>query len=61
MLCLKHFLAFFLLLPFPAAPPVVTLLFAIVMFHRFRACAYCSVLVSQKNEGCCQSWKKKLC
>ncbi|WWD21469.1 hypothetical protein CI109_105955 [Kwoniella shandongensis] len=46
MMCLKHILIFFLLVPVPAASPFLLALFAAAVFVAVKPCGYCISLLS---------------
>ncbi|GHJ86864.1 hypothetical protein NliqN6_3266 [Naganishia liquefaciens] len=45
MMCLRQFLLFLILLPFPTAPPILMILITVLMWIKLRPCIYCSVLL----------------
>jgi hypothetical protein len=47
MMCLRQFLLFLILLPFPTAPPLLMFMIAGLMWVKLRPCIYCSILVSR--------------
>ncbi|KAJ9093502.1 hypothetical protein QFC20_007105 [Naganishia adeliensis] len=46
MMCLRQFLLFLVLLPFPTAPPILMIMIAGLMWVKLKPCIYCSILVS---------------
>ncbi|KAK8847377.1 hypothetical protein IAR55_005235 [Kwoniella newhampshirensis] len=46
MMCLKHIMIYFLILPLPAASPFFLFLFAAAVFVAIRPCGYCITLLS---------------
>lgn len=46
MMCLRNFLLFLIVLPFPAASPIFMLAFIAAMWFKLKPCFYCTIVLS---------------